>query len=130
MIEAVPMDHQEEEVQKADEVRGNLVKITPGVRKDQLTRATQHIEFEELVDVDSTSASGKSAHAKLASALLTVAKGQAQFALQLFCEECHMSGRLPTGRQLLQIFIKEFSIDSEQATLHDLHDVLALLNSS
>eukprot|EP00971_Amphidinium_carterae_P341790 6480787-Amphidinium_carterae.1 len=63
--------------------------------------------------------------AKLASALPRVAQGQVQFALQLFCEECHKSGRFPTGRQL-QIFIKEFSIDSEQAALYDLHDVLAV----
>eukprot|EP00971_Amphidinium_carterae_P352824 6492743-Amphidinium_carterae.1 len=63
---------------------------------------------------------------KLASALLRVAKGQVQFALQLHCQSMHKQGKFATGRQLLQIFVREFSVDAENAALYDIHDLLAV----
>eukprot|EP00971_Amphidinium_carterae_P119203 2361187-Amphidinium_carterae.1 len=63
---------------------------------------------------------------KLASALLKIAKDHVQWTLQLFCQRSHKNGRGITGRQLLQLFVKEFSLDSAHSALYDVHDLMAV----
>eukprot|EP00971_Amphidinium_carterae_P015911 314240-Amphidinium_carterae.1 len=63
---------------------------------------------------------------KLASALLKIARGHVQWTLQLFCQRSHKNGRGITGRQLLQLFVKEVSLDSAHSALYDVHDLMAV----